>query len=53
MRTPSTVFAFAVAAASLGSACVSDEIEDELAGEDGDGEAGKDDSTGAFTYFQS
>ncbi len=53
MRTPSTVLAFAVAAASVGTACVTDGIDDELAGEDGDGEAGKDDSTGAFTYFQS
>jgi hypothetical protein len=32
-------------------ACTAD-VEDDLAGEDGDGEAGKDDSNGLFTYFQ-
>jgi hypothetical protein len=53
MRIPSPVLAIAVAASSLASACVSDETADELAGEDGDGEAGKEDGTGAYNYFQS
>jgi hypothetical protein len=39
-------------ASSLVTACVAEDVPDELAGEGDDGEAGKDDASSAFTYFQ-